>query len=201
MKNNKNGISYYVITEPPVFKPIPINLDISAIVAIDEDWSIGKDNDLLVYNKDDLKYFKQLTETHTVVMGRKTLESLPGKKALPNRTNIILSRDLDYNVSNIIVVNSVDALISTLNHHCYNSKDNKVFIMGGESIYKELLPYCNTVYITKTYGRYQGDKFFPNIEQSKDWELLEFSELKYFEDIPYRFIKYKRIYDNTETLE
>lgn len=160
MTYSKDSIPTLILAKPPVFKlhhePLyildtestiqqelyPINLDINAIVSIDEDWGIGKDNDLLVYNKDDLKYFKQLTERHTVIMGRKTLESLPAKKALPNRTNIVLSRDPNYKAEGATVVNSIEELKFALIVFYSYLKNNKVFVIGENQYIKN---YFHTV--------------------------------------------------------
>ena len=164
---------------------------ISAIVAVDNNWGIGFNGDLLEHIPEDLKYFKELTTGHIVVMGRKTWDSLP-KKPLLNRMNIILSRNceqtIQQNGSNTwtAFMNSVD--IKNI------SKSKDVFIIGGGTIYKELLPYCDRVYVTKIFKDHdQVDTYFPNLDQSDEWAPAMQSALHTHKDLIYQFWQYDRI--------
>ena len=159
------------------------------IVAVDENWAIGNKGELLVHIPNDMKMFRQETTGKVVVLGRKTMETFPQKKPLPNRTNIILSRNKDYKVSDAIVVDSIEALMEELKN--YNTED--VYIIGGDSIYKLMLPYCDVAHVTYIEHAYEADSYFPNLELDPDWEMTaESDEMTYF-DITYYFRKYERI--------
>ena len=109
------------------------------IVAVDKNWAIGKSNKLLVSIPADMKFFRETTMGNVVVMGRKTLESFPGGQPLKKRTNIVLTKDKNYKVKDAIVVNSIEELLEELKK--YNSES--IYVIGGESIYRQLLPYCD----------------------------------------------------------
>ncbi|WP_291578904.1 dihydrofolate reductase [Clostridium sp. UBA6640] len=137
------------------------------IVAVDKNFGIGNEGNLLTYIPEDLEDFKKKTIGKVVVMGRTTLEYLPNKAALKNRINIILTRDEDYKVEDAIVVSSLETLFEILKS--YNSKD--IFIIGGESIYKKLEGYCEFAYVTKINNTYKSDRHFLNIDEDKKWVL------------------------------
>lgn len=146
------------------------------IVAVDEDWGIGKNNDLLCHLPDDMKYFKKRTTGHTVIMGRKTLESFPGGNPLKNRTNIVLSsNEID---KDVVLCHSVDEVLKKC--------DDDAFVIGGGSIYKQFLPYCNVAYITKIHKDFDADTFFPVIDET-DWVLCEKSEVLNNNGIDFHF--------------
>ena len=115
------------------------------IVAVDNNWAIGKNNGLLVRIPEDQKFFRQTTTNHVVVMGRKTLESFPNKIPLPNRVNIVLTKNLDYQAKDAVIVHSVEELFEVLKDY----KDREIFVIGGQSIYEQLLPYCDVAHVTK----------------------------------------------------
>ena len=115
------------------------------IVNADKNWAIGKNNSLLVRIPADMKYFRQMTEGNIVVMGRKTLESFPQGRPLANRVNIVISHNPDYQVKDAIVVHSVEEAMQECKKH-----KGEVFVIGGESIYRAMLPYCNIAYVTRT---------------------------------------------------
>lgn len=175
-----------------------MNMIMKAIVAVDDGWAIGKDNNLLYHIKDDLKRFKELTTNNIVVMGRKTFESLPNKKPLPNRTNIILTTDINYQVDfeNVEVVNNIYDLISKLT--IIKKEDQNVFVIGGESIYNLLLPMCDEVYVTKIYDdSKQGDKFFPNLDKDYRWtNENEISTIRWDKE-QNLYYEFKKYYNNT----
>ncbi|MBR3684088.1 MAG: dihydrofolate reductase [Lachnospiraceae bacterium] len=160
----------------------------NAIVAVDENWAIGNKGKLLVSIPNDMKFFRETTTGKVVVLGRKTLETFPQKQPLKNRTNIILSKDPKYSVKDAIVVHSVDELLETLKE--YNSED--VYIIGGDSVYKQMLPYCDTVHVTKIYHKYEADSYFPNLDEMSDWEIVADSEEQTYFDLEYQFLKYEK---------
>lgn len=158
------------------------------IVAVDKNWAIGNKQELLVRIPNDHKMFREETTGKVVVLGRKTLETFPNKLPLKNRTNIILSTNKEYKVKDAIVVHSIEELLVQLEQ--YNTKD--VYIIGGGSIYKELLPYCDVAHVTKIEHAYEADAYFPNLDEDKEWKITaESEELTYF-DLEYRFVKYER---------
>lgn len=158
------------------------------IVAVDENWAIGNKNDLLIRIPADMKMFRQETTGKVVVLGRKTLETFPNGLPLPKRTNIILSKNADYQIKDAIVVNSVDALLETLK--AYDTKD--VYIIGGETVYRQMLPYADTVHVTKIERAYDADAFFPNLDQDDEWEVTAESDEQVYFDTTYTFVKYER---------
>ena len=158
------------------------------IVAVDNHWAIGNKNELLVRIPNDHKHFREETTGKVVVLGRKTLATFPQGMPLQNRTNIILSKDTKFQVKGAEVVHSVEELLEELK--TYDSED--VYIIGGESIYRQLLPYCDVVHVTKIDHVYEADTYFPNLDEMEEWEITEDSdELTYF-DLAYQFLKYER---------
>ena len=158
------------------------------IVAVDSNWAIGNQDKLLITIPNDHKHFREETTGKVVVLGRKTLQTFPQGLPLKKRTNIILSRDPEYTVKDATVVHSLQELLEELRQ--YPSED--VYVIGGESVYRQLLPYCDTAHVTKIDHAYQADTYFPNLDQDPDWEITADSdELTYF-DIPYQFLKYER---------
>ncbi|MDE6313724.1 MAG: dihydrofolate reductase [Lachnospiraceae bacterium] len=158
------------------------------IVAVDKNWAIGKNNKLLVRIPSDQKCFRQETTGKVVVLGRKTLETFPNGLPLKNRTNIILSKDKNYKVKDAIVVHSLHELLEGLKQ--YDSKD--VYIIGGESVYREMLPYCDTAHVTKIDHSYDADTYFPNLDDMEDWEITAVSEEQTYFDLEFEFVKYER---------
>ncbi len=159
------------------------------ITAVDENWAIGNKNDLLIRIPADHKFFREETTGKVVVLGRKTLETFPQKQPLQNRTNIILSANLDYQVKGAVVVHSLEELREELQN--YPTED--VYIIGGESIYKQMLPYCDVAHITKIDHAYAADAYFPNLDESKEWQITADSDEQTYFDITYAFVKYERV--------
>ncbi|MBQ8827482.1 MAG: dihydrofolate reductase [Oscillospiraceae bacterium] len=157
-----------------------------AIVAVSRNLGIGKDNDLLYNIPEDKKFFRSMTLGKVVVMGRKTLESMPGGKPLKDRTNIVMTRDNAYSAEGVTVCRSVEELEKELEK--YNTDD--VMIIGGAEIYRQLLPLCDTAYITKIDNELPADKFFPDIDSMSEWKLTECSEEKEYEGLKYKFCTY-----------
>lgn len=160
---------------------------ISIIVAIGKNNVIGKDNKLLWTLPSDLNYFKKITSGKTIIMGRKTFQSLPG--ILPGRHHVILTRDKSFKIEDdsVTIVRSIKDLLSIVNYG-----DN--FVIGGGEIYKALLPYCDNLYITEVEKIYKGDTFFPRINY-EEWELVNKISGKLDEEnlIPHSFLVFKRI--------
>ncbi len=158
------------------------------IVAVDKNWGIGKDNKLLVSIPADMKFFREKTTGKVVVMGRKTLESFPNGLPLKRRTNIVLTRDRNYKVKDAIVVHSMEELLEELKK--YNSEE--VYVIGGDSIYKQMLPYCDTAHLTKIDYAYEADSYFPNLDEMPEWKIEQTSEEQTYFDLEYAFVKYVR---------
>lgn len=159
------------------------------IVAVDKNWGIGHQNNLLVSIPADMKFFRETTANKVVVMGRKTLESFPQKQPLKNRTNIVLTTDKSYTVSGAIVVHSLAEMLEELKK--YNQED--IFVIGGESIYKQMLPYCTLAHITKIDHAYQADTYFPDLDALSDWQVTGVSEEQTYFDLEYYFTRYERV--------
>ena len=163
---------------------------ISAIVAVDNNWGIGFNGDLLEHIPEDLKYFKELTsgEYKAVVMGRKTWNSLP-KKPLPNRKNIIITTQTNYN--------SQDEHFWRLGQAKLVMKQQKgweFFVIGGGQIYEKLLPLCDRVYVTKIFKNHdQVDTYFPNLDESEEWAPAACTDIRQHKDLTYQFWQYDRI--------
>ncbi|MCM1266819.1 MAG: dihydrofolate reductase [Bacteroidales bacterium] len=160
----------------------------NAIVAVDNNWAIGCKNSLLVRIPADHKHFRQETTGKVVVLGRKTLETFPQGMPLPNRTNIILSTNPDYRVKDAIVVHDKEELEAELKK--YRTED--VYIIGGESVYRQMLPECDVVHVTKIDHDYEADAWFPDLDQDREWEITAESDEQTYFDLPYYFVKYER---------
>ena len=160
------------------------------IVAVDKKWGIGNKGKLLVSIPRDKKLFREETTGKVIIMGHNTLLSLPGAQPLAGRENIVLSRDKSLSIKGATVLNSADACIDYLRKN--NIKDSDVFVIGGESVYNDFLPYCDVAHITYIDYEYEADRHFLNLDISNEWSLvLETEEETYF-DIPYTFRLYKR---------
>ncbi len=159
------------------------------IAAVDENWAIGNKDDLLVRIPADHKAFRQETTGKIVVLGRKTIETFPQGLPLKNRTNIILSTNKNYQVKDALVVHGLEELFACLKD--YDTKD--VYVIGGESVYRQLLPYCDTAHITKMDHAYEADAYFPNLDKLPEWEITADSEEQTYFDITYHFLKYERV--------
>lgn len=160
----------------------------NVIVAADKNWGIGYQGQLLVRIPNDHKQFRKATVGKVVVLGRKTLETFPQKQPLEKRTNIILSRDKNYKVKDAVVVHSVDELLEELKK--YDSDD--IYIIGGDSIYQQMLPYCDAATVTRIDYAYQADAHFPDLDAMEDWEIVDTSEEQTYFDVEYYFVQYRK---------
>jgi dihydrofolate reductase len=156
------------------------------IVNVDKNWAIGNNGELLVTLKGDMQYFKQMTTGKVIVLGKETLKTFPSGKPLKNRTNIVMTTDRTLSIENAIIANSIEALLEELKK--YNPED--VFVVGGESVYKQLLPYVDKAYITKCATENPADKFLPNLDLLPEWKLAETSEVHEENDVTYSFNLY-----------
>jgi dihydrofolate reductase len=159
------------------------------IVAVDKNWAIGFDNKLLVSIPDDMKFFRDTTMGKVIVMGRKTLESFPGGKPLKGRTNIVMTSNPDFERQGVTCVHDLDELHRELEKY----DTNDVYVIGGDSIYRLLLPECKVAHITKINFAYQADAHFPNLDESKDWVLTADSEEQTYFNLEYFYYKYEKI--------
>ncbi|MDO4344931.1 MAG: dihydrofolate reductase [Eubacteriales bacterium] len=157
------------------------------IVAADRNWAIGKDNKLLVSIPADMKFFRETTSGHVVVMGRKTLESFPNGQPLKNRTNIVLTKNRQYRAEGAIVVHSMEELLEELKKY----PSEEIYVIGGDSIYRQLLPYCSIAHVTKIDHAYEADTYFPNLDEMPNWEIAGDSEEQTYFDLEYRFILFQ----------
>ena len=158
------------------------------IVAVDANWGIGKDGDLLHPISADLKYFRQKTTGNVLVMGRKTLESFPNKKPLPNRVNIVLTNNKNYEAEGVVLCHGINELPEVLKDYA----DKQIFVAGGGTIYKQLLPQCETAYVTKIYEAYEADTHFPDLDADPAWELAEKGEMQEEKGVKFSFDIYRR---------
>lgn len=167
-----------------------------AIVAVDSNWAIGLKGDMLVHNPIDMKFFRETTKGHVVVMGRRTLESFPGGKPLKNRVNIVLSGSLppkDEMVdekTRLMFVPTKEALFETL----AGFEGEEIFLIGGGMLYRDLLPECDKAYVTYMKNAFpEADTWYPNLEADPEWELVQESEWQTYEDVEFAFRTYCRI--------
>lgn len=161
-----------------------------AIWAQDKNGLIGKNNRLPWHLPNDLRFFKETTINHTLVMGRKTFEGMGGRP-LPNRQTIVLTRDKDYQAENVMVMHSLDEVLA------YDqANQGKTFIAGGSAIYSEFMPYCEKIYRTFIEERFEGDAYFPEVSWNK-WQLTERKQGPKDEKNPYRY--YFETYERAES--
>lgn len=162
------------------------------IVVVDQNWGIGKENDLLFRLPLDMKEnFVKKTTGQIVVMGRKTLESFPGQRPLKNRVNIVLTRDESYQKEGVILCHTFDEAVATA-QKAAKAQDKTIYVIGGGSIYAGLLPFCDTAYITKVSADGNADVFFPNLDMAEDWECINHGEELIDNGYRIRFCTYKR---------
>lgn len=159
------------------------------IAAVDENWGIGYKGRLLARISADQQNFKQETMGHVVILGRKTLEEFPGGRPLQGRTNIILSHDMDFIAPGAIVVHSIDELFKKLKK--YNTDD--LYVIGGQSVYRTLIPYCDTAIITKIHCTYKADAFIPNLDKTYGWRLWMEDDVQEENGLLFHYCQYKNL--------
>lgn len=155
------------------------------IVAVDQNWAIGKGGDQLIYISADLKRFKALTTGHPVILGRKTLATFPGGRPLKGRRNLILSRNPDFAPEGAEVFSNLDALLA--------AAPEDSFVIGGASVYRALLDRCDTAYVTRIHQSFSGaDCWFPNLNQQPGWHIAEESPVQEEQEIYFRYVTYRK---------
>ena len=155
------------------------------ILAVDQNWGIGKDNEMLFHLKKDLKHFKDLTIGNIVIMGRSTYESIG--KALANRDNLVLTRNKDYKLDDALIFNNIDDLLAYL-----NGKSKEVFVIGGSQIVDLLLPYCDEAIITKIFDQRPADTYLHNFDLDDNFEITNESEIFEENKIKFKYVIYRR---------
>ena len=158
------------------------------IVAVDQNWGIGKDNKLLASVPGDMAFFKSMTMDKVVVMGRRTLESMPGKRGLKNRINYVLTSNTDFTAERCIVVHSEEELFSELDKY----ESDEVFLIGGASLYNKYYDRCEKLYVTKLQADLGADTFIVNLDEDERYAIAEESELHEENGISYKFCTYIR---------
>lgn len=155
------------------------------IAAVDQNWGIGKDGDQLCYIPADLKRFQALTTGHAVILGRKTLATFPGGRPLKNRRNLILSRDPNFAPEGAEVFRDVDSLLA--------AAPADAFVIGGESVYQALLPWCDTAYLTKLHHSWPADVWFPNLDADAKWKILREEVPLGHQGLWFHYVTYGRV--------
>ncbi len=158
------------------------------IAAADENWAIGMNQKLLVRIPEDMKRFRRMTVGKVVVLGRKTMETFPGGQPLKDRTNIVLSKDQNYRAEGALVVRSLEELAEELSKY----RSEEIFVIVGDSIYRQLLDKCDTAYITKIDYAYQADAWLPDLDEEEGWQMTGEGEEQTYFDLEYRFLTYSR---------
>lgn len=158
------------------------------IVAADKNWGIGRDGGLLADLPTDMKYFREHTQNKAVVMGRKTLESLPGKRGLPKRTNYVLTTNPDFEAERCIAVHTEDELWDALAGY----GPGEVFLIGGASLYNRFYRCCDRLYVTKIDADLGADTFIKNFDEDPDFEVVSESDPVTENGITYRFFVYEK---------
>lgn len=171
-------------------KPLP---NLFAIVAACDDWGIGLDGDMIVRNKADMRHFVACTTGHTVLLGRRTLESFPGGRPLKNRRNIVLTRDRSFARGGVETAGSLDEALAL------SAPDEKVWVLGGGQVYREALPLCSAAIVTRNHCVREADTFFPNLETDPAWVVSDIASkddegnpLVTTEGVPFEFVTYTR---------
>lgn len=155
-----------------------------AIVAVSRSWGIGKDGQLLFRISADLQRFKALTTGHTVVMGRKTLQSLPGGRGLPNRRSLVLTRQESFTPERAETVHSLAELLALAG--------DEAFVIGGQEVYEQLLPYCTRAYVTKVFADVPADAFFPNLDEDPHWRAVSTGEMQEENGLTFQYVEYQQ---------
>lgn len=162
------------------------------MLTADNNWNIGLKGEMLIDLHEDLKRFKEKTVGNIVIMGRSTLEAIPGQKALPDRINLVMTRNPDFKREGIISVNSVDHLFEIL-EELNPDGSKKVFVTGGESIVDQLLKYCSKAYITKILKTFENhDRSIPNLDKLDEWKKVKEGEIISQDGIDYKYVDYLR---------
>ena len=158
------------------------------IASVDKHWAIGNRGKLLVTIPDDQKLFREETKGKVIVMGRKTLESLPGGQPLAGRVNVVLTRDESYRAKGCEIFHDLSSAMEYLKQFA----SENIYIIGGAEIYRAFLPYCDTAHITWIDYEYMADTWFPDLDKDPDWEVTADSDEQTYFDLCYEFRRYER---------
>lgn len=158
------------------------------IAAVDKNWAIGNNGNLLAHVSGDMRFFRAMTTGNVVILGRKTLATFPGGKPLKDRENIVITTNKEFDGQGAKVVFSIEELLEYIKKYDSDS----VYVIGGGTIYNQLLDYCDTAYITKFDKEYTADTYIENLDKNEDWELFEEGEQIEENGILYKFSTYKR---------
>lgn len=156
------------------------------IVAVYDDWGIGKNGTQPVALSADRKFFRETTKGAMVIVGRKTLADFPGGRPLPNRANVVLTRQVA-NIADVITCHSPEEAVKLA------KTAERAIVIGGGSIYRQMLPFCDTAYITKVHACPDSDTFFPNLDMESDWKMIQVLQSGEENGIAYEMCLYKRI--------
>ncbi len=157
------------------------------IVAVDKNWAIGKDNKMMWSIPGDMKFFRETTRGNIVIMGRKTLESFPQGQPLKNRVNIVITKNPNYKVKDAVIVHSIEEAMEEAKKY-----KGEIYVIGGESIYRAMLPYCDTALVTKIDHAFDADTYFPNLDADEEWQMTKISEEQTCFNLEYYFTVYER---------
>ena len=158
------------------------------LVTVDERWAIGNHDKLLVQIPKNQKLFMEETAGKVVVVGRKALQTFPQGMPLQGRTTIVLTKNRSLKIKGATVVHSLNELLKELKKY----PDEDIYIAGGESVFAQLMPYCNVAHVTKIDHAYAANKYFPDLDKSPDWEITAESDEQTYFDIAYEFRRYER---------
>ena len=159
------------------------------IVGVDKNWGIGNKGKLLVSIPEDMKFFRETTTGHVVLMGKNTLNSFPNGLPLKNRVNIVMTSDLSFERNGAVAVHSLEEALEEVKKY----DGDEIYVIGGSSVYEQLLPYCDEAYVTYIDYSYEADRHFPNLDEHKEWKLIAESEEKTYFDVEYYFRTYKKV--------
>ena len=157
-----------------------------AILSADMNWGIGYKGKLLQRVPEDMRFFAEMTKGRIVVMGRETLESLPGQQPLKDRVNIVLTRSGNLNSNEIIICRSLEELFERLKDFSIDD----VYVIGGESVYTQLLPYCSEAYVTRFEKEFEDDRHFPDLDHMDDWMLVSESAESSYKGMSFKYLRY-----------
>ena len=178
IKEKNEGLLYEEEETQHSNRPMASTPILTMIAAAAKNNALGKDNDLIWHISDDLKRFKRLTSGHAIIMGRKTFESMP--KALPNRTNIVLTKKKDYKPIGAIVVHNIEEALASVKN------DAQPFIIGGGEIYRLFMPYCDRIELTRVHHEFEADVFFPEIDQNQ-WKEIAREDIAATQEQAYNY--------------
>lgn len=160
---------------------------LNAIVAVCDDWGIGLDGGMVVENRDDMRHFVECTTGHAVLMGRRTLESFPGGRPLRNRRNVVLTRDPSFSREGVEVVHTLEGALAAV------SEEEEAWVIGGGEVYRQLLPRCTRVVVTRNHCVRAVDTHFPDLDEDPSWEVEEVRAGGVTpEGVPFDFVTYVR---------